>query len=372
MRYAAPEWLTWMWGLVPLALLLVCLFVWRRRQARRFGSSPVLRHGMLEDVSYLKKAMAYVLLFAVFCFGMLALARPQWGTRLENVVQRGVDVLIAVDTSLSMETPDVSPNRLAKAKEELIALIERLVEARIGVITFAGTAFSQCPLTVDRAAARMFIEILDSGLIPEPGTNIGRAVELARETFQKHQRKYKVLILITDGENLEGNPLEEVRKAADEGIIIHTIGIGTPSGQPIPIRNESGRIVDYKKNQAGEAVISRLDERTLMEIARIGGGQYFRATQAEEEVGAIVEEIQSMEKRELQSRMIRQYLERFQLPLFLAVVFFSAECLMLDRKRTLRRTWRRLVSMVRRPRPAPGLARTVTGPSAKAGRGASK
>jgi Ca-activated chloride channel family protein len=338
-----------MWGLVPLALVLICVFIWRRRQARRFGRSEVLRQGMLEDVSYLKKALAYVLLFSVFCFGMLALARPQWGTRLENVVQRGVDVLIAVDTSLSMETPDVSPNRLAKAKEELIALIEQLADARVGVITFAGTAFSQCPLTVDRAAARMFIEILDSGLIPEPGTNIGRAVELARETFQKHQRKYKVLILITDGENLEGNPLEAVKLAAEEGIVIHTIGIGTPSGQPIPIRDEAGQIVNYKKNQSGEAVISRLDEGTLMEIARVGGGQYFRATQSEEEVGAIVEEIQSMEKRELQSRMIRQYLERFQLPLLLAVMILAMECLLLDRKRTLRRTWRRLRNGFRSP-----------------------
>ncbi|MBN2429977.1 MAG: VWA domain-containing protein [Acidobacteria bacterium] len=342
MRYAAPEWLAWLWGLLILAVALVWLFIRRRRHARRFAQSPALRHVMLEEVSYLKKGLAYVLLFGVFSFTLLALARPQWGTRLENVVQRGVDVLIAVDTSLSMETPDVSPNRLAKAKEELIALIEQLEDARIGVITFAGTAFSQCPLTVDRTAARMFIEILDSGLIPEPGTNIARAVELARETFQKHQRKYKVLILITDGENLEGNPLEEVRGAADEGIIIHTIGIGTPSGQPIPIRDESGRIVDYKKNLAGEAVISRLDEGTLAEIAQIAGGRYFRATQAEEEVPAIIEEIQSMEKRELQSRMLRQYLERYQLPLLVAVLLLSVECLILDRKRTLRRTWRRL------------------------------
>jgi len=348
MRYAAPEWLTWMWGLLFLAAVLVWCFVRRRRQTRRFAHAPALRHAMLENVSYLKKALAYALIFAVFAFGLLALARPQWGTRLENVVQRGVDVLIAVDTSLSMETPDVSPTRLAKAKEELIALIEQLVDARIGVISFAGTAFSQCPLTVDRTAARMFIEILDSGLIPEPGTNIARAVELARETFQKHQRKYKVLILITDGENLEGDPLEEVRRAAEEGIIIHTVGIGTPSGQPIPVRDETGRITDYKKNADGEAVISRLDEGTLSEIARITGGQYFRATQAEEEVAAIVEEIQSMEKRELQSRMLRQYLERYQLPLLVAVILLSVECLLLDRKRALRRTGRRLMRLFRR------------------------
>jgi len=354
MRYASPEWLTWMWGVIPLALVLILLFIKRRRDVRRFSRSAAIRQGMLDDVSYLKKGVSYLLLLGVFAFGLLALARPQWGTRLENVVQRGVDVILAVDTSFSMDTPDVSPTRLAKAKEELISLIEHLEDARIGVITFAGTAFSQCPLTIDRAAARMFIEILDSGLIPEPGTDIGKAVSLALDTFQKHQRKYKVLILITDGENLEGDPFAEVQRAADEGVVIYTIGIGTPSGQPIPVKNEKGEVLGFKKDEGGRPVISRLDESALVEIARIGHGRYFRATQAEHEVRGIVDEIKSMEKKELQSKMMRQYLERFQLPLLLAILCFTGNALLLDRKRTFRRTWERMTHLFKRRKKTDG------------------
>jgi Ca-activated chloride channel family protein len=341
MRFADPEWLLWLWALIPAAAALLLLFLWRKITVRRLSGSESIRNHMLGEVSFLKKGISYIVLLTVFGLALLSLSRPQWGIRMENVVQRGVDVLIAVDTSLSMDTPDITPSRLDKAKEELISLIEQLEEARIGVITFAGTAFSQCPLTIDRTAARMFIEILDSGLIPEQGTDLGKAIALARDTFLKHQRKYKVLILITDGENLEGDPFSEATRASDEGVIIYTIGIGTPAGQPIPIVNDRNEITGYKKDISGEPVISRLDEATLVQIARIGGGQYYRATQSEIEVGKIVEDIQSMEKKELQSKMLRQYLERFQIPLFLAIVLLGAEIFISDRKRMFRRTLRR-------------------------------
>ncbi len=350
MRFAQPEWLTWLWGLLPLAGIMVFLLYHRRRAVSRLSHSPVIRHGMLEDVSYLKKGLAMVLLLGVFTFGLLALARPQWGTRLENVTRRGVDVLIAFDTSLSMETQDVTPNRLGRAREELISLLERLKDVRIGIITFAGTAFSQCPLTIDRAAARMFLEIVDTGLIPDPGTDIGKAIALARETFQKQQRQYKVLILITDGENLEGDPLGEARRAAGEGVVIYTIGVGTPSGQPIPLRDDSGAITGYKTDASGHPVISRLDETTLAEIARIGGGRYFRSTARGEEVTALATAIDAMEKKELDSRIVRRYLDRFQLPLLAALLCLVGEGLLLDRKNTLRRTWSRLRRLVARKR----------------------
>lgn len=344
MRFASPEWLNYLWLLVPMAALMLFFHVWRGRTISRFSRSPATRKVMLAEVSPVKRLAASVLLLAAFALGLLALSRPQWGTRMENITRHGVDVLIAMDTSTSMDTQDAPPSRLAKAKEELLALIEQLEEARIGVISFAGTAFLQCPLTIDRTAARMFLEILETGLIPDPGTDIGQAIALARDTFQRHQQKYKVLILITDGENLSGDPVAEARRAAAEGVVLYTIGIGTPSGQPIPIRDQRGAVTDYKKDENGQPVISRLDESTLAEIARTGNGRYFRATAGEGEVRELMQAIESMEKKELQSRMVRRYLERYQIPLLLAILCLAGEGLLLDRKRSwksLRERWRK-------------------------------
>ena len=345
MRFANPDWLNWLWALLPAAALLLLLALRQRRRLARFSQSARVLERLLGEVSYLKKGLALLLALAALAFGLLALARPQWGTRMENVTRKGVDVLIAVDSSFSMNTSDVPPNRLAKAKEELLSLLQRLSEARVGVVSFAGSAFLQCPLTIDRAAAGMFLEILDTGHIPDPGTDIGAAIQLARETFLKHQQKYKVLILITDGENLAGDPLAEATRAAEEGVVIFTIGIGTPSGQPIPVRDERGEVVDYMKDEGDNPVISKLDESSLAEIARVGRGRYFRATAFETEVEAVAQEIDGMEKKELQSQMVRRYLDRFQWPLLAAILCLIAEGLLSDRKRSLRLAWAHLAGL---------------------------
>ena len=342
MRFAAPEYLPWLWGLIPLLALLLLSEWLRSRQLARFAVRAEVRRRLAAPLSRTKRILGLILLTAAAGLVVLALARPQWGTKMEQVNLRGVDVMIAVDTSLSMNTPDVPPNRLALAKEELLALIRQIEGGRVGIISFAGSAFLQCPLTIDRAAAALFLEILDTGLIPDPGTDLGSAIELARQTFQRHQQKYKVLILITDGENLSGDPLAEARRAADEGVVIYAIGVGTASGQPIPVRNERGDVTDYKKDDAGSPVISRLDESTLAEIARIGQGRYYRATALAAEVGAVAREIDGMEKKELQSRMVHRYNERFQLPLGLAVLCLALEGLLSDRRRALRDAWTRL------------------------------
>jgi Ca-activated chloride channel family protein len=337
MRYADPQWLDWLWGLIPLAAALLAAAVWHGRRLARITRSDSIRQRLLANVSYAKKALAGVLLLGSMAGCLLALARPQWGTRMENVVRRGVDVIIAVDTSLSMNTPDVPPNRIGMAKEELRALLETLGDARVGIISFAGSAFLQCPLTIDRSAAAMFLELMETGLIPDPGTDIGSAIALARETFQRHQQKYKVLILLTDGENLSGDPEREARRAGEEGVVIFTIGVGTPAGQPIPVLDEQGAVVDFKRDAGGAPVISRLDEETLVAIARITGGQSYRASILEDEVAVLAGRIDGMEKKELQSRMTRRYLDRFQIPLLAAVLCLVAEGMLSDGRRSFRR-----------------------------------
>jgi len=256
---------------------------------------------------------------------------------MENMIRRGVDVLIAVDTSLSMNTPDAPPNRIGKAKQELQALLAEMGDARVGIISFAGSAFLQCPLTVDRSAAAMFLELMETGLISDPGTDIGSAIRLARDTFQRHQQKYKVLILLTDGENLTGDPLAEAQRAAEEGVVIFTIGVGTPEGQPIPVFNERNEVVDYKREADGTPVISRLDESALAAIARVGNADYFRASVLEDEVAVLAVRIDGMEKKDLQSQMTRRFVDRYQVPLLSAVVCLIVAGMLSDGRRSMRR-----------------------------------
>lgn len=314
----------------------------------RFSQSPGVRAWMGGEISAVRRIAAAFLLLMAWVFGILALARPQWGTYMENVVRRGVDVIVAVDTSLSMDTADVPPTRLGKAKEELAALLEKMPDARVGIISFAGSAILQCPLTLDRGAAAMFLDVLETGDTPDPGTNLENAVQVAERAFARGSRKDRVLVLITDGENLEGNPVEAAARAASSGIIIHAIGVGTPGGQPIPITGDGGQVVGYKTDGDGNPVVSRLDESGLSRMARAGGGRYFRSTPGETEVDALSSEIQGLEKKELQSRKVRRYQDRF--PIFLAV---SLACLFLesilsDRRGALVAAFRRLGALLAR------------------------
>jgi len=337
MRFANLQWLTWLYMVIPLGIFVIALLmILRKRSVDLYTSSQTVKKEIIDSVSFFKKWLKYTLLLLTIVFTIFALARPQWGTKKEHLLNRGVDIFIALDTSYSMDTPDVPPSRLEAAREEMSSLIKNLENVRVGIITFAGSAFLQCPLTEDRAASQMFLSILDTGLIPVPGTNIGSAIDLAIKAFARHSRTKKVLILLTDGENLEGNPVEEARKAASKGIIIYTIGVGTPSGQPIPIYDENGKVVDYKKDTNGNPVISRLDEVTLKKIAAVANGRYFRYTPTEKEAEKIGNEIASMGKIRLTGSIVRRYIDRYQIPLAFALFFFICEMLILERKNSFK------------------------------------
>lgn len=319
MRFGSPEFLHLLW-LVPL-LAGFFAFVRRRRRIRleRFAGQQLLGR-LVRSAGGERTVIRYLLFLLALTFLILAAARPMWGTRVNEVARRGVDVIIAMDTSLSMDAEDVKPSRLRKAKLEMTGLVDRLRGDRVGLVAFAGSAFVQCPLTLDHSAAKMFLDILDTGLIPRPGTAIARAITMSMEAFRSRERKYKVLVLLTDGEDHEADPVAAARAAAEEGVVIHTVGIGSPVGEPIPMRDAQGQISGYKKDRSGEVVTSRLDEETLRAIARTTGGIYVRATQGEVELDTLVAEISGMEKRELQSRMHAGLEERFQYPLALALL----------------------------------------------------
>jgi Ca-activated chloride channel family protein len=246
--------------------------------------------------------------------------------------------MIVLDCSLSMETEDIKPNRLEKARNQIKNFMKNLRGDRVGLVAFAGDAFVQCPLTLDYGAASLFLDNVDTGIIPEPGTAIGEAIKTAAGAFNKKERKYKLLVLITDGEDHEGDPVAAAQDAAGEGIIIYTIGIGTRKGEPIPLKDDQGKLREFKKDGSGTVVVSRLDEVTLEKIALAGGGKYFRATTGELELDAIHEDIGAMEKKALSGRFFTQMEDRFQIPLLIGILLILGEAFVSNRVRT-KKAW---------------------------------
>jgi Ca-activated chloride channel family protein len=253
--------------------------------------------------------------------------------RQETVRRQGVDVLVALDTSYSMNAEDVAPSRLAKAKSEIRGLIGRLKGDRVGLIAFAGTAIVQCPLTLDYGAAALFLDVANTETIPEPGTSLAAAIQIATAAFIAKERKYKVLIIFTDGEDLEGQVRVATEKAREAGVIIYAVGVGSPEGRPIPVRDLKGDVVEYRKDPEGQIVVSRLDERSLAEVASDTGGRYFRATTSENELDQIYDEVSHMEKKQLESRLFQNLDDQFQYPLALAIVCLIAEAWITERRR---------------------------------------
>jgi len=332
MHWGAPVYL----NLILLIPLLIAFFIFagidKRKKIEKFGDAALIERLSLSK-SIARERAKKILIVMAAGFLILSLAMPQIGARLTMTKRYGVDIMIAIDTSLSMLAQDIKPDRIEKAKLELSSLIDRLKGDRIGILTFAGDSFMQCPLTLDYSAAKMFLSIVEPGMMPKPGTAIGDAIKTAIKSFTKKERKHKVLVLLTDGEDHDTNPIEAASEAKKEGVIIYTIGIGTKKGEPIPLADLSGKITGYKKDKSGEVVMTKLDEETLQKIALITDGKYYHATASEFELDKIYDEISKMEKKELSSRLFTQYEDRFQYFLGIAFILLCLEFAIGDRKK---------------------------------------
>ncbi len=335
MRFYEPLYLL---GIV-LIPVIVMFFWWsvsrKKKLLSRFGDLPLVMQAA-SGISFKRQASKAALLSAAVLFLSVAAAKPQIGTHMEMMKREGVDILIAIDVSNSMKAMDVNPgpiSRLTKAKQEIRSLInpDRLQGDRVGLIAFAGEAFIQCPLTLDYSAARIFLDVIDTDLIPTPGTDLGAAIRKATEGFIRQERKHKVLLLITDGEGYGSDPIEAAEDARKEGVKIYTVGIGDPKGEPIPIYNKRGERVGFKKDKDGEVIITKMDESTLQKVALATGGKYYRASPSELELDKIYDDVSGMEKKELEGKLLLQYDDRFQWPLALAMVFIIWEVFMPER-----------------------------------------
>ncbi|MFO8056700.1 MAG: VWA domain-containing protein [bacterium] len=342
MHFAHPDRLLLLL-LVPAAAALLWASAWQARKSlERFGAPDLLaRAGMA--VARGRRALRSVFLLTGLAFLIVALAGPQWGATREKIERKGVDVVVVLDTSLSMDARDVAPSRLLKAKESIIRLVDMMKGDRLGIVLFSGKAMVMCPLTLDYNAARMFLDIIDSGIVPEPGTDIGEALQTASELFTGETEKYKVIVLISDGENLEsddsGEPLEVARKLAEKGIRIYTVGVGESEGSRIPLESGKG----FKEDERGREVITRLDEETLRKIALEGEGEYVRLNSRSRgnELARIYSGIAGMDKKTFEEKYQINYEDRFYWFIGAALFFLVLEMLLPERKASSRRRRRR-------------------------------
>jgi Ca-activated chloride channel family protein len=340
MRFATPEWL-WLLSLVPLLVLASWWTYMRRCKAlQRFAGGQVHAGRFTEQVSHHRRAIKLILLYLAVCSLPLALARPQWGTRLEPITRRGADVVIVLDTSFSMSAEDLAPSRLGQAKHAIGSLLDLLVGDRVALVTFAGRAHLSCPLTVDHGAVRLFLDAIHVDEVPVPGTAVADALRAGLEALRIDEPELddrgRALVLLTDGEDHAGEIESVVKEIAGSGVTVHTVGCGTARGAPIPIRDAAGMITGYKKDRDGKVVTTRLSEDVLEEIALETGGRYYRATTSEIEVDEIGQSLASMSQGELGSELRTKYEERFQMPLLVGWLALAAETILGDRRRARR------------------------------------
>ena len=328
MKFGNLSYLFFLW-LIP-ALILFYIYSFRKKDKliRQFCSSELIKK-LMPNVSRKRQILKMGFLLVAITFLTIALIRPRWGYHWEDVKRVGVDIIVAIDVSRSMLAEDVKPNRLERAKREIQDLLKMLQGDRIGLVVFSGVSFVQCPLTLDYGAVRMFLDYISPDLIPVPGTAIGEAIKKSAEAFSKEEKKSKALILITDGEDHGGDPVEAAKEAKKTGVKIFTIGVGQEGGAPIPEEEGGG----FKKDEAGNMILSKLDETALQKIALETGGSYVRSVTGDMDLEKIYsEDIKTkLEQKELKSTRHKKWEERFQWFILAALFFICGELFFKER-----------------------------------------
>ena len=317
-------------------ILIAAFYMWvarrRKKLVRRFADKNLVP-GLTPSARMISRLLKTFFISTAVILCLLALARPQWGFDWQEVKVAGVDILIAVDVSKSMLATDVKPNRLERSKFAVKDLIKKLNGDRIGLIAFAGTAFTQCPLTIDYNGFMLALDDMGVGTIPRGGTSITAAITEAMKDFSGADKKYKVLVIITDGEDFEGDALAAAQDAAKNGMKIYCVGVGSAEGEIIPATADSGER-GYLTDRQGNVIKTKLNEDLLKRIAIATGGSYVKATQGEFGLTLLYDRsISKLEKRDLESKMKKQYHEHFQILLAMAVLLLFIEPLVSERSR---------------------------------------
>ncbi|MBO4757097.1 MAG: VWA domain-containing protein [Bacteroidales bacterium] len=312
--------------LVPVILIAHAVKMrMRRKRIERFGDAALVEE-LMPSWSVAKGWLRTVLYSLAFFLFVIGLARPQIGAKLSEHEAKGAEIMICLDVSNSMLAEDYSPNRLERAKLAISRIVDRLQEDRIGLIVFAGSSFVQLPITTDYVSAKMFLNSIDTGSVPIQGTAIGDAVLTAARSFSEQSEKSRAIIVITDGENHEDDPVDAARQVAEMGIKVYTIGVGSLRGQPIP---KDGQLM---KDSEGNIVVSRLDEGTLQQMAEAGNGAYVHAGNEEFGLNPIIDDIRKMEAEKFNSVVFEEYDEQYMYFFAAALALFVIEMLIGERR----------------------------------------
>ena len=321
----------YLFALVPFfTIIFLVMWSWKRRAIKKYGQEMLVQR-LMAGVSFVKPVSKFILLMLALSFLIAGITGPQVGSKLEEVKRSGVDIMIALDVSNSMKAEDIRPSRLERSKQAISHLVDQLKGDRIGIIIFAGEAYVQLPITTDYGAAKLFLSTIDNDIVPTQGTAIGKAIDMASESFSDSSKQHNAIIVITDGENHEDDAVEAAKKAHENGIRVYTIGMGSASGAPIPVFSNNVR-VGFKQDENGQTVISKLDEVALAQIAEAGNGKFVRATNSDDGLGIIMKEIGNMQKKEFSSKMFTDYEDQFQYFLLASLLFLLLEFVISERK----------------------------------------
>lgn len=325
-QYEHIEYFNLLWILIPLTALFAYFLFWKNNAIKKFAKKSLFNK-LAKDQSKIKHIVKFFLVFFASIAIILALVNPKIGTKFEKVKREGVDVMIAIDVSKSMNAKDIQPSRMLKARQFVSNLISEISNDRIGLIVFAGNAYLQMPLTIDYSATKMFLKQVNTNLVPTQGTAIGAAVELAKRSYPKEDNNQKVLIIISDGENHEGDAEDAIKMAKEKGIKIITVGVGTEKGAPIPI----GKRGEFKKDTDGNIVISKLNKEMLQDLAQQAKGTYYDIN-SQKIIDDILSELGSLEGKVFEEKVITDYKQHFQLFLFIAYILLLIDFLVSYRK----------------------------------------
>jgi Ca-activated chloride channel family protein len=324
---------------VPFLILLYLYYRARRKKAlARFATETAISR-LAPNISTYKNSFKFILLLVAFSLLVLGLANPQIGTKMKKVKREGVEIVLAVDVSNSMLAEDIKPNRLERAKFVIKSLIDKLKQDKLSIVLFAGDSFLQLPMTTDYGAAKLMVSAISTDMIEKQGTAIGSAIELGMKSFSDDPKVSKVMIIITDGENHEDDALSAAKEAKDKGITLHTVGMGSINGGPIPlIVNGTNR--GYLTDNTGQTVVTKLNANMLQELAETGGGRFVQATDGNIDLSQLLGELSKMHKTQFEAKIFTDFEDRFQYALLAALAVLILEALIIERKNktlTLRR-----------------------------------
>lgn len=329
-KFANPEYLPLL-ATVPVAIIgFIATRIDRSRKIKKFGEKELI-NVLMPGASNGRPITKFILLMIALTGIILAMARPQFGAKLETVKRKGVEVMVALDISNSMLAQDIKPNRLERSKNMLYQILDGLDNDKIGVVVFAGTSFTQLPITTDYQSSRMFISAISPSLISTQGTAIGGAIELASKAFSENQDCGKSIIIITDGENHEDDAEKAAKEAAEKGIQVNVVGIGSPTGAPVPIEGTG----DYIKDKAGNYITSALNEEMCLRIAEAGKGTYVRADNSNNALKKVQEEINKVAKTDVETKVYSEYEEKYAFPAWIALIILFIEFFIMEKKNGL-------------------------------------